>query len=43
VKRKLAQWFPRQDAPAALDKKAYNFDPGTYTWTRKTKKKAKSR
>jgi len=35
VKRDLARWLPKHDAPDALKKKAYNFDPETYTWTLK--------
>ncbi len=37
VKATLARWLPSEDAPAALPKGAYNFDPKTYTWTRKKK------
>lgn len=28
-----AEWLPEVDAPGALRKPAFNFDPGTYTWT----------
>ena len=37
VKVALARWLPREDAPEALPKRAYNFDPKSYTWTRKKK------
>ncbi len=35
IKRKLAQWLPKADAPGAPLKGAYRFDPASYTWTRK--------
>ena len=37
IKERLAKWLPKSDAPPALKKKAYNFDPKTYSWTRKEK------
>jgi arylsulfatase A-like enzyme len=39
IKQKLAEWLPQRDAPPALSKSAYNFDPDSYTWTRKEKVK----
>ena len=30
-----ARWLPQRDAPGALLKKAFDFDPATYTWKRK--------
>ena len=42
VKQELAQWLPMEDAADAPNKSAYDFDPGTYRWTRKIKKKAKA-
>jgi len=38
VKEKMARWLPETDAPGAPVKGAYNFDPKTYTWTRKAPK-----
>jgi arylsulfatase A-like enzyme len=35
IKRKLTKWLPRSDAPPALSKSAYHFDPDSYSWTRK--------
>jgi arylsulfatase A-like enzyme len=37
VKQKLARWLPKSDAPPAPSKRAYNFDPASYSWTRKEK------
>ncbi|MCP5112030.1 MAG: DUF4976 domain-containing protein, partial [bacterium] len=31
----LARWLPRSNAPGALLKKAFVFDPETYTWRRR--------
>jgi arylsulfatase A-like enzyme len=39
VKKELARWLPKSDAPPALIKSAYNFDPGSYSWTRKEKQR----
>ena len=35
IKAELARWLPQVDAPDAPAKKAYRFDPSSYTWTRK--------
>jgi len=37
IKQKLAKWLPKSDAPPALSKGAYNFDPSSYSWARKEK------
>ncbi|MHC4629725.1 MAG: sulfatase/phosphatase domain-containing protein, partial [Planctomycetota bacterium] len=37
IKQKLAKWLPKSDAPPALSKRAYNFDPSSYSWSRKEK------
>ena len=37
IKRKLAKWLPKNDAPYAPSKSAYRFDPESYTWRRKEK------
>ena len=37
IKQKLAKWLPKTDAPPALSKSAYRFDPGSYSWSRKEK------
>ena len=37
IKRKLAKWLPKDDAPPAPSKSAYSFDPESYTWRRKEK------
>jgi arylsulfatase A-like enzyme len=37
VKKRLAQWLPKTDAPNAPSKGAYRFDPKTYTWKRKAR------
>ena len=37
VKQRLARWLPKADAPDAPGKRAYHFDPKTYTWRRKRK------
>jgi arylsulfatase A-like enzyme len=37
VKQKLAKWLPKRDAPPALSKSAYRFDPDSYSWSRKEK------
>jgi arylsulfatase A-like enzyme len=39
IKKKLAKWLPQNEAPPALSKSAYNFDPGSYTWTLKEKRR----
>lgn len=39
IKRQLAQWLPKSDAPSAPSKGAYHFDPNTYSWRRKEKTK----
>lgn len=41
ARRRLARWLPKTDAPEALTKGAYNFDPETYSWQRRTKKQPK--
>jgi arylsulfatase A-like enzyme len=38
VKADLAKWLPDANAPSALRKKAYDFDPKSYQWTRKPEK-----
>jgi arylsulfatase A-like enzyme len=35
VKAEFTQWLPASDAPNAPPKAAFEFDPETYTWTRK--------
>ncbi len=35
IKQKLAKWLAPSDAPPALSKSAYHFDPDSYSWTRK--------
>jgi len=35
IKRKLAKWLPKNDAPPAPSKNAYRFDPESYTWRKK--------
>ncbi len=35
VKKQMSRWLPGTDAPGVPTKGAYNFDPGTYTWSRK--------
>jgi arylsulfatase A-like enzyme len=37
IKRDLARWLPKNDAPLAPSKGAYHFDPDTYSWSRKEK------
>ena len=37
IKQKLAKWLPKSDAPSALSKRDYDFDPDSYSWTRKGK------
>ena len=32
VKRSLTRWLPKKDQPDVPGKKAYRFDPKTYTW-----------
>lgn len=39
VKKRLARWLPKSDAPPALSKSSYIFDPDSYTWTRKEKQR----
>ncbi len=39
VKKRLARWLPKIDAPPALTKSSYIFDPGSYSWTRKEKQR----
>lgn len=33
VKQRLARWLPKTDKPDAPAKRAYRFDPQTYTWS----------
>ena len=33
VRSRLAEWIPRTDAPGALRKNSFDFDPATYTWS----------
>jgi arylsulfatase A-like enzyme len=35
VKQRLSKWLPKSDAPPALSKSAYRFDPNSYSWSRK--------
>jgi arylsulfatase A-like enzyme len=35
VKQRLARWLPKTNQPDVPAKKEYNFDPKTYTWTRR--------
>jgi len=35
VKKDMARWLPKSDAPGVPTKGAYSFDPETYTWTAK--------
>jgi arylsulfatase A-like enzyme len=35
IKKELAKWLPKSDAPSALSKSAYHFDPDSYSWKRK--------
>ncbi len=35
IKTDLAKWLPKTWAPAAPDKKAFVFDPSSYSWTEK--------
>jgi len=37
IKQHLAKWLPQSDAPPALSKSAYHFDPDAYTWARREK------
>jgi arylsulfatase A-like enzyme len=37
IKKELAKWLPKNDAPPALSKRAYHFDPDSYSWSRKEK------
>ena len=37
LKKKLAKWLPKSDAPPAPSKSAYHFNPASYTWSRKEK------
>ncbi len=37
TKRELAKWLPKSDAPPALLKSAYHFDPDSYSWRKKEK------
>ncbi|UCF14448.1 MAG: sulfatase [Phycisphaerales bacterium] len=39
VKKAMARWLPENDAVGVPAKGAYNFDPGTYRWTRKLTRK----
>ncbi len=35
IKQRLAQWLPKNNAPPALTKSAYIFNPDSYSWKRK--------
>jgi arylsulfatase A-like enzyme len=37
IKKQLAKWLPKSDAPSALSKRAYHFDPDSYSWRKKEK------
>jgi arylsulfatase A-like enzyme len=37
IKKELAKWLPKSDAPPALSKRAYHFDPKSYSWSMKEK------
>jgi len=37
IKQELAKWLPKSNAPPALSKRAYHFDPDSYSWSRKEK------
>jgi len=38
VRKEMARWLPKTNAPGVPAKGAYNFDPETYRWTRKLTK-----
>ncbi len=38
IKTELAHWLPKHDAPDALRKNAYIFNPKSYTWELKQRK-----